>query len=143
MEKKENIMFSDKEIVPTDDLIFRIIGKNKDMWQSIMKYMQDHYEDSGGEWNYYNDGKRWLFKMVRKKKTIFWISVLENTFRVTFWFPDRAEPVIEESDLPGSIKDEFRNAKKYGATRGITIEMSDTGDVDNVKKLIGIKVKMK
>ncbi len=143
MAEKENLMFSDKQITPTDDLIFSIIGDKKDLWISIMKYMHENYEDSAGEWNYYNDGKRWLFKMVRKKKTIFWIGVLEDTFRVTFYFPNRAEPAIEESDLPEAIKDEFTNAKRYGSTRGLSIRMADPGDVENVIRLINIKVKLK
>lgn len=143
MAEKENLLFSDKKIIPNDDLIFSIIGDKKDLWISIMKYMQDNYEDSIGEWNYYNDGKRWLFKMLRKKKTVFWIGILEDTFRITFWFPDRAEPVIDESDLPGNIKDEFRNAKKYGSTRGLSIKMGDTTDVENVITLIGIRIKIK
>jgi len=143
MAEKVNLMFSDKQIIPTDDHIFSIIGIKKELWLGIMKYMQDNYEGSMGEWKYYNDGKRWLFKMVRKKKTIFWISVLENTFRITFWFPDRAEPVLDESDLPERIKAEFKTSKKYGSTRALSIIMNDTGDVDNVLKLIEIKVKMK
>jgi len=143
MAEKENLMFSDKQIIPADDLIFSIIGEKKKLWQTIMTHMQDNYKESAGVWNYYNDGKRWFFKMVWKKKTVFWIGILEDTFRVTFWFPDRAEPVIENSELPQVIKDEFKNAKKYGSTRGLSIKMEETGDVENVIKLIGIKSKMK
>jgi hypothetical protein len=45
---------------------------------------------------------------VRKKKTIFWISLIENTFQVTFYFGDKAEPLIEKSELPEKIKVEFK-----------------------------------
>ena len=143
MAEIENLKFSDKSVVPSDELIFSIIGSRKDIWIALMKHMQDNYKDSAGEWNYYNDGKRWLFKMLWKKKTVFWIVIMEDTFMVTFYFPDRAEPVIEESDLPQKIKEEFKNAKKYGATRGLSIMMKDSGDVENVVKLIGIKCRLK
>ena len=46
-------------------------------------------------------------------------------------------------DLPKSIKDEFTNAKRYGSTRGLSIRMADPGDVENVIRLINIKVKLK
>ncbi|MCX6255283.1 MAG: DUF3788 family protein [Bacteroidia bacterium] len=143
MSEKENLMLSDKQIIPTDEYIFSIIGDKKSLWQSIMNYMRDNYKDSSGEWNYYNDGKRWLFKMVRKKKTIFWIGVLEDTFRVTFWFSDKAEPLINNSNLPEKIKKDFKTSKKYGATRAVSIVMNDRADVDNVLKLILIKSKIK
>jgi len=143
MAEKENLMFSDKQINPTDDLIFSIIGDKSDLWKRIMMHMQDNFKDSSGEWNYYNDGKRWLFKMIWKKKTVFWIGILNDTFRVTFWFPDRAEVFIDASNLPEAIKDEFKNAKKYGLTRAVSIIMLGTTDVENVIKLIGIKVKLK
>jgi len=143
MSEKEKLLFSDKQIIPNDDLIFSIIGERKSLLKSIMSYMQDNYKESVGEWNYYNDGKRWLFKMLWKKKTLFWIGILEDTFRVTFWFPDRAEQLINNSDLPQILKDEFRNAKKYGSTRGLSIKMADSWDVENAIKLIEIKSRIK
>ena len=138
-----NIILSDKSIKPSDDLIFSIIGSSQILWQSIMKHAMENYSGSSGEWNYYNDGKRWLFKLVRKKKTIFWISLIEETFQVTFYFGDKAEPMIEKSDLPERIKDEFKSAKRYGAIRGITVLMKETTDVENVQRLMAIKSSLK
>ena len=143
MEEKEIPVLSDKQIKPTDELIFSIIGDRKSLWHSIMDHIKENYNDAAGEWNYYNDGKRWLFKLIRKKKTIFWISLIENTFRVTFWFGDKAESLIEGSELPDNIKNEFKTAKRYGYIRGVTITMDSTDDVDNAVKLIEIKVKVK
>jgi hypothetical protein len=142
MTEKENLLLADKQVIPDDNLIFSILGDKKNLWERIMTHTQSNYENSTGEWRYYNDGKRWLFKMVQKKKTLFWISILEDTFRVTFWFPDRAEQLIEISDLPSVLKAEFKNAKKYGATRGVSIIMNNTTDVDNVLKLMEIKSKL-
>ena len=64
------------------------------------------------EWKYYNDGKTWLFRTLKKKKTLFWIRILKNTFRIAFWFINKLEPIILESDLHEKIKDEYKNAKK-------------------------------
>jgi hypothetical protein len=138
-----SIILSDKSIKPSDDLIFSIIGGRKDLWQSLMKHADENYTGSAGDWNYYNDGKRWLFKLVRKKKTVFWISLIEDTFQVTFYFGDKAEPMIDKSDLPEKIKDEFKSAKRYGAIRGITVIMKEVADVKNVAKLMAIKSALK
>jgi hypothetical protein len=143
MSEKENILFSDKNIKPTDELIFSIIGDKKILWQSIMNHMANNYKDSLGQWNFYNDGKRWLFKMIQKKKTLFWAGILTDTFRITFYLGNKAESIIENSDLPQSIKEEFRTAKRYGLIRPVSFIVYDNTDVDNVLKMIAIKNKIK
>jgi hypothetical protein len=139
----ENILLADKSIYPTDEYIFSLIGDKKDFWQRMINHMNESCKDSAGEWNYYNDGKRWLFKMVYKKKTVFWAAILSNTFRITFYFGKKAEPLIENSDLPQSIKDDFRAAKSYGLIRPVSFIMENETDVDNVIKLIAIKKSIK
>ena len=79
MDEKEKFAFSDKNVKPSEELIFSKIGDKKIFWQKIMKYLSDNYKDASGSWNYYNDGKQWLFKMVQKKKTIFWLAVLRRS----------------------------------------------------------------
>jgi Protein of unknown function (DUF3788) len=143
MSEKENVLLTNKEIYPSDELIFSIIGDKKILWQSIMDHMNNSYKDSMGQWNFYNDGKRWLFKMVQKKKTVFWAGILEDTFRVTFYLGNKAENIIENSDLPQSIKEEFRTSKKYGLIRPVTFIIRDKTDVDNVFKMIALKSKLK
>ena len=143
MAEKEVLLLEDKLIVPTDELIFSLIGEKKRFWLNIIDHMHVNYPESAGVWNYYNDGKRWLFKMVLKKKTIFWGAILEGTFRITFYFGDKAEPVIIDSALPVSIKEGFKTSKRYGAIRAISIKMIDSDDLENVLKLIAIKSKIK
>jgi hypothetical protein len=81
--------------------------------------------------------------MQQKKKTIFWASVLKDTFRITFYFGNKAEPAIEGSPLPQKIKDGFRDARRFGALRPITTIVNENEDLDNILKLIDVKVKLK
>jgi hypothetical protein len=143
MSEQENLLLTDKQIYPTDELIFSIIGDKKIFWQTIMSHMSNDYRDSLGQWNFYNDGKRWLFKMVYKKKTIFWAGIITDTFRITFYLGNKAEAIIENSDLPQGIKEEFKTAKKYGLIRPVTFIVNDQTAVDNVLKMIAIKSKIK
>ena len=64
-----------------------------------------------------------------------------NSFSLAFPFGDKLEPIILQSKLPDSIKSDFINAKKYNSTRYISIEVEDSKDIENVKKLIDIKIK--
>jgi hypothetical protein len=105
MTLKRNIALSDPLVKPDEKLIFSIIGEKKILWQEIMNYLKSDYPDASGDWNFYKDGNQWLFKMVQKKKTIFWCGLfeLEATFRITFYFGDKAEPVIIESKIPDKV----------------------------------------
>jgi len=143
MSEKEKFVLSDKAVIPTDDLISSILGEKKMIWDAIMKYASDNYKDISGGWNYYNDGKQWLFKLSQKKKTIFWSAMLEDTFRITFYFGDKAEPVIEASGLPESVKKDFKTGMRYGKIRAISLKINKEADIDIVKTLIEIKSRIK
>lgn len=140
---ENEILLTDRDIFPSDEIIFSIIGEKQEYWKAIMKFMTDTYIGSAGEWNFYNDGKRWLFKMVFKKKTVFWATILTDGFKVTFYMGNKAEPVIESSDLPVELKEEFKTAKRYGLIRPLTFNVTNQDDFDNIKKVIDIKIKLK
>lgn len=139
----EPIVLIDKSIQPDDALILSIIGEKQILWQQIIQHLYENYTDVSEEWKYYNDGKSWLYRTIRKKKTIFWIGVIKDTFRITFWFPNRAVPIVEESTIPEILKEEFRTAKVYNTTRALSIVMQNGHDVEVVKTLIALKVKLK
>jgi len=143
MADNDKLGLSDKSVLPTDDYIFSIIGENKVHWLRIMKFLSENYPDASGSWNYYNDGKRWLFKFVRKKKTVFWAGILTDTFRITFYLGNRAESIIENSDLPEIIREEFKNAKRYGLIRPVSFIVKNKTDVDNILKMIVLKINLK
>jgi hypothetical protein len=143
MAESEKPVLGDKNIYPSDDILFSIIGDKRVVWEKILSYADENCKNITTEWRYYNDGKQWLFKMQQKKKTLFWTSVLKDTFRITFYFGDKAEPLIEESNLPQNIKDGFRDARRYGAIRPVTTIITGVHDLENIFQLIDIKTKLK
>jgi len=139
----ESPVLTDRSVVPNDDLIFSIIGNNRVHWIRLMEEIRSRYPDALEQWNYYNDGKSWLFRIIRKKKTLFWIGVFLDTFRITFYFSDKAEALIERSDLPESIKDEFKNGKRFGKIRAVSIRVKHAEDIVNALILADIRVELK
>jgi hypothetical protein len=144
MAEKEILALSDKTVEPDDKLVLSLIGeKRMVLWQNILDGITKNYSDISWSWNYYNDGKQWLFKLVRKKKTIFWGAIVSTgEFRISLYFGDKAAPIIESGDLPEKIKAEFRTAKKYGAIRAVTMLVNSDQDVENILKLVAIKMKV-
>jgi hypothetical protein len=143
MDVTEKLVLSDKNVLPTDDLLFSIMGSKKDVWDKIIDFAKLKYPGISEEWRYYNDGKQWLFKIQYKKKTVFWAGILPDTFRITFYFGNKAESMLRNSDLPDKIKSDFMTAKSYGKIRPVSIRVSGPADFDQICKLIDLKIKVK
>jgi ABC-type uncharacterized transport system YnjBCD substrate-binding protein len=143
MEPQEKPILSDPMVFPEDELIAAILGNKLEWWNTIMDHTIQNYPSVSPVWRYYNDGKQWLFRLLKKKDTIFWTTLFEDTFRVTFYFPDRVEPLIEASNLPDQMKEDFFNGHRYGKIRGITVKVDSPQDIEKVLELVAIKFQIK
>jgi len=138
---EEKPILTDPDQYPTDDVIYSCIGKRKALWISFFDMLRERHLDFGQEWRYYNDGKNWLMKVTRKSRTIFWLSVWKNVFKITFYLSDKAEEAIDQSDIPDDLKEEFKNGKRYGKIRGLTIVFRKKKDIEYADSLIAIRLK--
>lgn len=139
----ERPILSDKDVFPTDEIIFSHIGKTKKFWSSLFKEIHTKYPGFNEQWQFYNDGKSWLLKITKKSKTIFWVSVFKDSFKTTFYFGNKAEQTIMTSEINDKLKDQFINGQRFGKIRGITISPSSQNDVKDVISLIELKLKIK
>jgi hypothetical protein len=132
----------DKSVKPTDDIIFSIIGDTELLWKQTFSYLFDNSKDISVNWKYSDCGKYWVCIVLKKKDTLFRLRIFKmNSFSLAFPFGDKSEPVILQGKLPDRIKNDFINAKRYNSTRYISIDVQDSADIENVKKLIDIKIK--
>ena len=136
-------ILSDKNQFPSDEVIFSHLGKTKPLWLSLFEFIHSDYPEVTEEWKFYQDGKSWLLKVTRKKKTIFWLSITKGSFRTTFYFTDKAEESILTGPLSAEYKEQFRNGKRYNRIRGITICHTKRKDLEDAKILMEIKLLMK
>ncbi|MHB9028872.1 MAG: DUF3788 family protein [Candidatus Latescibacterota bacterium] len=139
----EKPVLSNKDIFPSEEVIFSHIGGAKDLWLSLFGYIHTEHPDFLEEWKFYRDGNSWLLKVTKKKKTIFWLSIIRDSFRTTFYFPAKAEELILASALSVVLKEQYRNGPKYNKIRGLTISYRNQNDIEEAKKLIELKAGMK
>lgn len=136
-------ILTNRDEFPMEEIIFSHIGKSKVLWQSIFEFIHATHPDLLEEWKYYNDGKSWLLKVVKKTKTICWVSLLKNSFRMTFYYTDKAEPLILSSAISDELKEQFKNSKHYNKIRPLTITFKYKKDVEYAKSIIAIKLSIK
>jgi uncharacterized protein DUF3788 len=135
----EKPCLNDKTEYPDDKVLMHYLGDAKDAWDGFAAFLKDNYPNYSGEWRYYNDGKSWLYKITKKTKTICWVGVYRGKFKTTFYFPDRAESLIVNSTLRKKYIEQFVNGRRYGKTRGLTVDIRKVADLSTTKKLIAIK----
>jgi hypothetical protein len=139
----EKPCLNDQDEYPDDEVLCRHLGNAKNAWDSFIGFISESYPSFSGEWRYYRDGKRWLYKLTKKETTICWISVWDGAFKTTFYFPDKAAELITASKLKKEYIDQFIQGKKYGKIRGITVVVKKPADLNATKALIEIKEQLK
>jgi hypothetical protein len=139
----QDIALADKDIYPTEDVITAAIGKTRPLWDSAFGYLHEHHPDLIERWKFYNDGKRWLMNVSRKKKTVFWLGASTGCFRTTCYFTEKARQAIKASSLSDELKQQYLDPKLKGKLRGITITFRKKADIEQFKTLVALKLSMK
>jgi hypothetical protein len=134
---------TDESQYPDDEVLSSCLANAKDAWDAFTDFLQENHPAFTGEWRYYKDGKRWLYKLTKKKITICWISAWDGAFKTTFYFADKATDLITASKLKKEYVDQFVQGKKYGKIRGITVVIKKPADLRATKTLIEIKEQLK
>ncbi len=138
----DQLVLTDKNQFPTDEVIFYNIGKSKVIWEFFFKHIHINHPDFFEQWKYYKDGKSWLLKVTKKAKTIFWVSVFQNSFKIAFYFGDKAEPAILDSAISDKLKKQFKEGKRFGKIRELILLMNNKKNIEFAKELISIKLKL-
>ena len=82
-------------------------------------------------------------KVTFRKKTLCWVSVDAGSFRMTFYFADKAASLIADSDIPAELKEQFATGRRFGKIRGITVQVTRKADVQAACSLMAIKTQAK
>jgi hypothetical protein len=80
------------------------------------------------------------FSENNKKQVTFFIVIYEGYFRISFVFGDKAVNSILASDVSDESKRSLMEARKYHEGRGLSFEVHDNKHLDDIQKLILIKV---
>lgn len=107
----------------------------------IIKKIDEHIILAGLvlEWRYYNDGKAWLGKATKMKKTIVWISVWENFIKASFYFTEKTRPGVLDLNFNEKNKSEFSKTKPVGKLIPLIIDIKDEQSLQDFNLLLNFK----
>ena len=136
----DEIIFNDKNMVPSNSVLADKLGTSYDMLKEITKYIKDQIGETKEEWKFYGQKYGWQLKTFLKKRNLFFVIPYQSYFKIVFIFGDKAVVEIEKSDINAQLKIEVINAQKYAEGRGLPIEVKDNTYIEDIKKLIKIKI---
>jgi hypothetical protein len=139
----ETMIFKDPEIFPTNKLVEDVLGDSYQAYVELIDAVTGPDLGLVPEWRYYNDGKAWLCKVCYKKKTIFWLSVWDKYFKTAFYFTDRNSKDISELEIDIKIKEAFSNAPHYGKLVPLVFNMQNSGQIEDMIKVVRYKKSLK
>ncbi|MGG5343865.1 DUF3788 family protein [Enterococcus sp. AZ192] len=122
MTEKAQQLLRDPEIQPSDDLISEGLGHSFDVYVRFLEDLKE-YQISLMKWRYYNDGKAWLskgeYKWIstrgnEKVKPIFWLSIWDGFFKVSFFFSEKIRAQLVALPLSEQTKELINNTEPNG-----------------------------
>lgn len=131
-------ILKDKNIFPTPEVLAGVLGTSYPAFEE--------FSATAGltlEWNYYNDGKAWLCKVLSKKKNLAWLIVSEGCFRTTSYFTEKHLDRIADLQIAESIKEEFYQQKPSGKLIPMSVNITEKDQVKDALTMILFKKGLK
>lgn len=139
----ERPLLNDKDVYPDDGVLAGTLGKAKPAWDAFAARVASDLPDASLEWRYYNDGKAWLCKLTRKKKTVCWVSAWDRSFRVVFYFMPTCDKDIEALPIAPELKAAYRAHKGFGKMKPVIVEVKAKKALEPVFELVKYKLTVK
>ena len=130
----------DKSRKPNDGMLAEVLGRSKGHWDAIRAYLEEKYPGAESEWTFTSPKYGWILRPRFKKRTILYMIPGRRSFGVSFCLGGKAVAAAEQSTLPESILETIRTARPYAEGRGVRVEVKRKADVENIKKLVEIKM---
>ena len=141
METINQIELRDEKTYPDQEVLSAVLGPSFKAYQELLNLF-DRYE-MNHEWRYYHDGKAWLCKVQKKKKTIVWMSAWKNFMEATVYFPERLLDKVLELDIKDTVKERIISTKNVGKSKPCTFEIRDAEILMDFEKVMKLKIESK
>ncbi len=141
METINNVELRDENIYPDEKVLGDILGTSYKTYTKLLNLFEKN--DMSHQWRYYHDGKAWLCKIQKKKRTIVWMSAWKGFMKATIYFPERLLEKVFALDMPEDIKEKIRVTKNVGKSKPCIFEIKDAAVLGHLEKVMNLKITCK
>jgi len=140
----ETQLLKNPGVLPSLNVLKNVLGSNiYEVYELFISKITGADFGLTYEWNYYNDGKSWFCKVINKKKTILWLSVWDEYFKIAFYFTEKHLEGIEALDISEKIKEDFYKTKPVGRLLPMLFAINQKEQLDDLLKVVVYKKSLK
>ena len=132
MELKDENTFPDEKVLKT------ILGNSFSSYSRLTELF--HTNGMTFEWRYYRDGKAWLCKVQKKRRTIIWMSAWTGFLKATIYFSLKDLEKVYKIDIIEEVKDKIKETKDVGKSRPCIFEIRDEAILTDFEKVMQLKI---
>ena len=139
----ETMLLREEPAKPTDKVIAAALGDELfPVFKAVMEMVRKEF-GLDPQWRFYKDGHAWLCKVAKGERTIFWLSLWQDSIRTTFYFTEKTAAGIPGLKIDKNIKKNFQSSKAVGKLLPLTIEISHADQLDDLRTVISYKLETK
>jgi hypothetical protein len=137
----EKPLLNNPSELPTDAVLQLVLGSAFQAYSTLMERTTEL--DLVPQWNYFKDGGAWLCKVQFKKKTVFWLSVWDNFFRVVFYFTEKTLVGMAELDIEPTLVQQLSQTAPIGKLIPMVFVVQSPEKLDDLLVVANYKKKLK
>jgi hypothetical protein len=138
MEQINTTELNDESIEPEEDVLKSILGTSYKAYTELLELFDKN--EMTYIWRYYKDGKAWLCKVEKKKRTIVWMSAWKGYMKATIYIPDKYIEDIQNLDVTKNTMDWIMNTKNVGKSKPCMFEIKDSSVLEDFNKVMQFKI---
>ena len=101
--------FNRKDAAPDDLALKKALGPVHSAYKETLTLTESYAQ----EWKFYGARLGWQLKVSQKGKALFYLVLLDKSFRLGFAVRDMEKESLLNSKLPAKAKEELASAKRY------------------------------
>jgi hypothetical protein len=141
MESVESIQLTDESVFPDVTVLKKVLGDAYNAFLTLMKLYETH--EMTHEWRYYRDGKAWLCKVQKKKRTIVWMSAWKGYMKATVYLPEKYLEGIYKLSISDEMKHKIKTTKNVGKSKPCIFDIRNNKILKDLETVMKFKIENK
>lgn len=125
---------------PTVKELADALGPARLVWDELLAALAREHAADVHEWKCHSPKWGWSLRVLRKKRTIVWLSPCNGSFEVLFILGERAMQAARSARLPKAVAQTLATAPKYPEGTGVRLRVKSPRSLSALKQLATIKV---
>jgi hypothetical protein len=139
METINTTELKDETVFPDEQVLRQVLGASFEAYTAMLDMFVRR--ELIPEWRYYRDGKAWLCKVQKKKRTILWMSAWKGYMQAAIYFPEKYWEEVSRSELEPEHLARFSQTRPVGRSRPFIFEVKTGGVVLQLEKAVELKLR--